>query len=258
VDARHRAPPRHWRVWLVPAWRAALRVAPAPDLLAQVEAWLARGLPLVAARRDPCAPDAIALGLALPGKRRVALLVAPPAVARVAPPLALAEAIPSAPAAWRDALAALDAEARAAGVPLSVYGSLAWQRLSGAPYVGPASDVDLLAPALDPAQRDAALAVLGRHAADRAPALDGELLLPGGRAVAWREARSGAARLLVKSANAVALEPAAAVLGPPLDPDAVDRAAIGALLDELALHPKPGLAGRAAADAPAPRAGGAG
>jgi phosphoribosyl-dephospho-CoA transferase len=208
-------PPRHARVWLAPGWRSALRAPIPPALLAHAEAWLARGLPLVAARRDARDPAAVALGLALPGagKRRVALLVSPAAVARVAPPLRLAAALGSAPAAWRTPLAALDTEARAAGLTLGVYGSLAWQHLSGAPFVTAASDVDLLAPARTPAERDAALALLRRHAADRAPALDGELLLPGGRAVAWREALTGAGRLLVKSADGVSLEPAGAVLG---------------------------------------------
>lgn len=210
-------PPRHHLVWLRPGWRAALRVELAPGLLTEVASWLALGRPAVAARSGGGPPGTIALGVALPGagKRRVALAVDASAVARVEPPLALAAVIASAPAPWWTRLRALDADARAAGVALGVYGSLAWQHLSGEPYVTSRSDVDLLAPAGTEAQLRAALALLGTHAADREPSLDGELLLPGGRAVAWREVLSGGARLLVKSAQAVALEPAGAVLAFP-------------------------------------------
>jgi phosphoribosyl-dephospho-CoA transferase len=210
-------PPRHHLVWLAPGWLRALRVASDPALLTEADRWFELGRPAVAARRDPAAPgDAVALGVALPGGagRRLALLVARSAIARIAPPVRLRDAVASAPAAWRSRLRALDAEAGAAGVPLSVYGSLAWQHLSGEPYVTAGSDVDLLAPGRTSGAARAALDLLRPHARDAAPALDGELLLGGGRAVAWRELLSGATRVLVKSADAVRLEPAAQVLDP--------------------------------------------
>lgn len=216
----HLHPPRHHRVWLSPGWRGAMRVELARGALADVEAWLALGRPAVAARNGGAPPGTIALGIALPGdgKRRVSLVVDASAVTRVEPPLELGAVIASAPAPWRARLHALDADARAAGVALGIYGSLAWQHLSGEPYVTSSSDVDLLAPAATEAQLHAALSLLGTHAGDREPALDGELLLPGGRAVSWREVLSGGARLLVKSDREVTLEPAAAVLAFPPPP----------------------------------------
>lgn len=209
-------PPRHHLVWLRPSWRAALRAPVAPDLLEDAVRWIGRGLPAVAARR--AADDdarGLCLGVALPGpgRRRVALRVAPAAVARVTGPLALRDALVSAPGAWRDRLAALDAEARAAGLVAAVYGSLAWQHLSGERYVTEASDVDVLLAPRTAAELRAALDLFRAHLADRAPALDGELLLPGGRAVSGREVASGASRVLVKSGTTVALEPAGAALG---------------------------------------------
>jgi phosphoribosyl-dephospho-CoA transferase len=213
-------PPRHHLVWLAPGWPDdAMRGSVAPDLLAEVERWIALGRPLVAARPDPGAGEGegegegVALGLALPGRRRVALRVAPSAVERVAPPLSLRDAIASAPARWTARLSGLEAEARAAGLGLAVYGSLAWQHLSGEPYLTEDSDVDLLAPARSPAELRAALRLLEGHAGDRDPALDGELLLEGGSAVAWRELLSGATRVLVKSAAAVSLVPTRTLLG---------------------------------------------
>ena len=208
------APRRHDLVTLAPSWEGALAEPLPPALLARVRAWVARGRPLVAARRDPGWPGAVALGLALPpaeSLRRIALRVAPAALARVAPPLLLRAAIESAPAAWRAPLLALDAEARSAGLALRAYGSLAWQHLSGEPYLTERSDVDLLVRPRDAADLRRALALLGSRAALAAPRLDGEVILPGG-GVAWRELLAGAARLLVKAPAAVALEPAARAL----------------------------------------------
>jgi phosphoribosyl-dephospho-CoA transferase len=204
----------------VPGARVELASTRDDGCLSAVSAWLARGLPLVGARGDPAQPALVALGLACPPGapvRRIALQVPRNAIARVAPPPLLRDAARSAPAAWRDPLRALDAEARRAGLTLRVHGSLAWQHLSGDGFVTEGSDGDLLVRPRDLAALARALVLLTRRAAGP-PRLDGEVLLPGGRAVAWRELAGGAARVLVKSSDAVALEPRARVmawLGPP-------------------------------------------
>jgi phosphoribosyl-dephospho-CoA transferase len=211
------APRRHDRVWLGSGWEASLRAPLAPPHRAAAAAWVAAGRPFVATRRDPARPDAVALGLALPEgapARRVALAVDGAAVVRIAPPLSLAEALRSGPAAWRLPLAALDAAARRAGLVLRVHGSLAWQHLSGAPHVTEASDVDLLVRPRDAAALARALLLLRARAALLAPRLDGEVILPGERGVAWRELAGGADRVLVKSVAGAALVPRAAALGP--------------------------------------------
>jgi len=207
-----RVPRRHQLVWLARGWEEHI-VSIAAEAAPAVAAWVARGLPLVATRRDPSCPGAVALGLVRPPGsrvRRIAVRVAPAALDRSAPPPRLSDALASAPAAWRAPLRALDLEARDAGLVLRVHGSLAWQHLSGDPYLSPSSDVDLLVRSRDPAALARALELLGRHGAGP-PRLDGELLLPGGRAVAWRELAGGAARILVKTADAVALVPRARV-----------------------------------------------
>ena len=103
--------------------------------------------------------------------------------------------------------------ARAAGLVLRVHGSLAWQHLSGEPHVTERSDVDLLVRPRDAAELDAALALLRAHARLGGPRLDGEILLPGDRGVAWRELAGRSERVLVKSGTAVALEPRRGALG---------------------------------------------
>lgn len=209
-------PRRHDRVWLGRGWEGALRLPLPPPARDAVASWVGAGRPLVATRRDPARPDAVALGLALaPGAapRRIGLAVERAAVRRLAPPLLLREVLASAPAAWRAPLAALDAAARAAGLALRVHGSVAWQHLSGRAHVGPASDLDLLARPRDAAGLRALLALLVAADGQGGPRLDGEVILPGERGVAWRELAAGAERLLVKSPAGVALLPRAAALG---------------------------------------------
>jgi phosphoribosyl-dephospho-CoA transferase len=90
----------------------------------------------------------------------------------------------------------------AAGVSTAVYGSLAWEYRCGTAYVRADSDVDLLfdakaAPPLGPV-----LDLAGALSTDAgAPRLDGELILPGDRAIAWREFARRPEELLVKSAG---------------------------------------------------------
>lgn len=212
-------PARHDLVWPREAWRRSVRGPVAPRDLGALEEWFARGRPAVACRRTAPCGDAIALGIALPArceegeKRRVALLLDPAAVARVGPPVALRDAVGSAPAAWRERLLSLDRAGRAGGVLLRVYGSLAWQHLSGVAYVTARSDVDLLAKPGTAVELRWVLELLRAREADAAPRLDGEVVLAGGRAVAWRELVAGGARILVKSGAAVALEPRGTVLG---------------------------------------------
>jgi phosphoribosyl-dephospho-CoA transferase len=208
------APARHDLVWLDPARLGELSLdAPHRGELAR---WLASGWPLVATRRPPGLPTAVAcLGLPLPpsrGRNRIALRGPTEAILRVAPPLRLAEALSSAPATWHGALRSLDAQARSAGFELRVHGSLAWQHLTGEPHLTPTSDLDLLLAVNDRVQLEAALELLGRWERPAGVAADVELTLPQG-GVAWRELASGASRLLVKGADFVALRPRADVIG---------------------------------------------
>ncbi len=202
------SPSRHDLAWLHPWWRKALRGPADPDALPAVEAWFARGLPAVVCRLEDPLDESVGLGIAFParlGRARVGLRVAPGAVASLAPPLRLGAAVASAPAHWQGALAELDSDAERAGLSLGVYGSLAWQHLSGEPYVTGRSDVDLLVAPRDLAELARALGLLGARACREDPRLDGEVLLGGGRGVAWRELLSPGSRVLLKSGRAATL-----------------------------------------------------
>jgi phosphoribosyl-dephospho-CoA transferase len=190
------------------AWRTLLETR--DDLAAEplIVGWIDRGWPLVARRATPCETSGVALGLPLPpfaGKRRFAVLVRPEDVISTAPPPPLRVAIGSAPPNWRPVLEAVARLASRHGVEARIFGSLAWQSLTGLQYLTGRSDLDLLLPMPrhgDPIALTAGLAAIEATAPMR---LDGELLRDDGAAVNWRELHDGAREILVKTTDGVAL-----------------------------------------------------
>ncbi|WP_407180647.1 malonate decarboxylase holo-[acyl-carrier-protein] synthase [Bradyrhizobium sp. STM 3562] len=167
-------------------WTAIL--AQHPELAEQpiIESWARAGHPLVV-RRPNCGDLAgmIPLGLPLPplyGKRRITLALASSEIIERAPPPLLADAATTAPPAWQetiDRLLRLLPETR-------TFGSLAWQHLTGLPYLSDGSDLDLLWPLSSTRETNAllsAIAEIARHAPMR---LDGEIVGAAG-GVQWRE-----------------------------------------------------------------------
>lgn len=77
--------------------------------------------------------------------------------------------------------------AQGGAITFGVYGSLAWEVISGESYRHQASDIDLICEIASKGQLMIALGELAL-AADRLPCrLDGEIRFPDGNAVAWRE-----------------------------------------------------------------------
>jgi phosphoribosyl-dephospho-CoA transferase len=230
-------------VWIHPECREAVAAQVTDDAMqTQVAAWLAADRPLVVARQPVADVGAghareqndnrghgpllqknfhllengiantIAVGLALPpahGKRRIALSVATHDIARYTLPLRLADAIAHAPAAWQPALVGLDAAAKIIDIELRVFGSLAWQALSGIQYLTPQSDIDLLWQPLSHAQLQQGIALLARWEQDSGLRADGEVLFGVNSAVSWREwamLKSGdGQRVLVKRERSAGL-----------------------------------------------------
>lgn len=204
--------PRHGWVRLGEGWAASLRSPLTAAEATEVADWCAAGRPLVIARGWPGdGAGELRLGLATPDKRRIGLHVAVDAVAERWDPLPLAEAVDAAPEAWRAMLAELVRRAQDVGVTPAVYGSLAWQHRTGLGYVRPDSDIDLLFAPRERWQLDGLLDLLAA-AGDGTPRLDGEILLPDGAAVAWRELAGRPARLLVKGPAEVSLRDLPSVL----------------------------------------------
>lgn len=210
---------RHDLVYLHPAADFATPCAAAGDPHWQAARdWIAAGRPLVAARQ-PAGGGRLLLGLGLPlamQRKRLSIDVAPSAVAEVRPPIALAQCLPSLPLAQAEILSRLDAGAAACGIRLGVFGSLAWERVSGETYRHAESDIDLIGDVATLDQFDALLALLQQAAAELPCRLDGELRFPGGDAVAWQEIamqrRQPSAQVLVKGEQDVALRAVQALL----------------------------------------------
>ncbi|MGU7779640.1 malonate decarboxylase holo-[acyl-carrier-protein] synthase [Burkholderia sp. PU8-34] len=206
---------RHTLVTLTAAGWAALfarDAALAAD--APARRWAERGWPLVVRRTLP-GEAGVPLGMPLPpsaGKRRIALNVDADALASVGAPPAFAAVLDAAPAAWRQPLRELDALGARCGVAGSVFGSLAWQALTGERYLTDSSDLDVMFAV--PAPAHAATLLDGLAAIDaRAPMrVDGELLRDDGAGANWRELHAGLPEVAVKTADGVALGTAAAFL----------------------------------------------
>jgi phosphoribosyl-dephospho-CoA transferase len=199
---------RHDLVWLTRAgWHAAVTTDPGHgDALRD---WYEHDWPAVARRQDASAgDDVICLGMPLPlssgVRQRLSLAAHVDHIARRTAPVTLADALAAAPPPWLAGLVALARDA--AGMDLRVYGSLAMASVTGAPYLRPESDIDLLLRPSTRAELRAGLGLLARHAA--VLPLDGEIVFPSGDAVAWKEwiaARRDHARVLAKSLHAVRL-----------------------------------------------------
>jgi phosphoribosyl-dephospho-CoA transferase len=205
---------RHKLAWLSPhGWRHAL--ATSPEHAQALHAWRREDWPLVARRQDPdAAAGEVSFGLPLPpcpvnGKVRIALRVPAVAMLRSSEALALVSALPSLPPRWQANVAALAAQAAAQRITLRVFGSVAWQALTGLQYIGPRSDIDLLFYPDSLAALQAGAALFQRHA-DCLP-LDGEIVFPSGQAVAFKEwllaLEAGAGtRVMVKDDAGISLQ----------------------------------------------------
>ena len=148
----------------------------ADSLLAR---WPKMRWPTIRRRALPCEATGLALGLPLPpsaGKKRVSFVVDIDHVVSVARP-------PS----------------------LRVFGSLAWQALTGLDYVTGRSDLDVLFEFRRETDIDRFVADVAAIETDAPMRLDGELMGADGAAVNWREFHGGASELLVKSLERVVL-----------------------------------------------------
>jgi phosphoribosyl-dephospho-CoA transferase len=232
---------RHTLVWV--AEHAAGEVEAVQGEAAEVSRWLARGFPFVVRQQgSPPGSDRLAVGLPLPPaagrKRRIALEVARDGIVRTAAPLALDEVVRRAATHTREPLERLLLLATRSGMQLQVYGSYAWQALTGLAYVTPESDIDLLWQPASTAELDAGLALLEGWQLEYALRADGELLFrdatSGLVAVAWREwlrcraANTGAGSVLAKT-----------LYGPRLVRPSELYSTLAARRDESALAPPP-------------------
>ncbi|MGU3667415.1 malonate decarboxylase holo-[acyl-carrier-protein] synthase [Methylobacterium sp. A49B] len=198
-----RADPAAWAAWLDAR----------PDLVAvpHLRGWAEAGRPFVVRRRVPGDDaGAVPLGLPLPpadGKRRIGLALPEEALTALSP-MSLIDVAGDAPAAWRPAIRDLVAIGAGHGIVPRSFGGLLWQAVTGLTYLTATSDLDLLWPCREAVP--AGLLTQIRNIADVAPMrIDGEILLPDGFGLHWRELLEAPAggSVLAKSVDALALRP---------------------------------------------------
>lgn len=207
---RKRALKRHDLVYLEPArWNSLLDRQLGSDLAGTlVQSWVHMGWPLVARRPALDDGQGIALGLPLPpslGKRRISLVVSDDDILSVCEPPLLTRARAQAPEAWNRTFDELELFSARRGVALRVFGSLAWQVLTGLEYLTTSSDIDLLVhvpPHIDIDLLSAEISDIEDASPSR---IDGEFIRHDGLAANWREFLFGSADVLVKSMEGVAL-----------------------------------------------------
>ena len=180
--------------------------------------WIAHGRPLVAARQPATAPGVL-LGLTLPlhsERKRLTIKVDRSSIVAVQPPLAIGRCLALLPVDSASVLSELESRINAAAARIGVFGSLAWEALSGETYRHAASDIDIICDVATPAQFKVALDALQQAAAELPCALDGEIRFPDGNAVAWREILANLERpnatVLAKGNEEVRLLPLRALL----------------------------------------------
>lgn len=166
--------------------------------------WRDAGWPVVVRRQDAdisSRQDLVCAGIALPHIRheylqnssepssakgkRFSLRGAADEIVEQRAPLTLAEVIPSAPSVWREQLTSLAKVASQHQFVLQVYGSLAFQHITGNTYLHADSDIDLLLRIEHRSQLNCGLRLLAEFS-QHLP-LDGEFVLPDQSALAWKE-----------------------------------------------------------------------
>jgi phosphoribosyl-dephospho-CoA transferase len=148
------------------------------------------------------------------GKQRIALQVYFADIASLAPLPSVSDVIGVAPHNWRASLRRLIQLAQHYHVRCGVFGSLAWQRLTGLGYLGPDSDLDLLWSLPHRTHITEFLARVAEIESHAPMRIDGEITREDGAGVNWRELHAGASELALKSWAGVRPCSVAAFVGP--------------------------------------------
>ena len=147
------------------------------------------------------------------GKVRIALQVDPGDVLAKLPPQHLRAIRGQTPVPWSTTVAEVLKLAGEMGVEPCVFGGLLWQSLTGLPYLSANSDLDLYWPVNSSEQAVRIVRGLSRLDENSPPRIDGEIILPDGGGVNWRELGNGAAEAIVKTMSGVRLCPIGAIVG---------------------------------------------
>ena len=196
-----------------------LRCHPGIADLPLVADWARLDRPVIVRRRMVGdLADSVPAGLPLPpchGKRRLAFSFSSDAAITALPPVLLREAARTTPTEWRPVVAALLDLGDSIQIAPRVFGALLWQHATGLPYLSVRSDLDLIWSISDERTALSLVERLLRLDAESPVRIDGELELPDGAGVNWRELAQSFAGpgddLLVKTMDGVEVRTRAAL-----------------------------------------------
>jgi phosphoribosyl-dephospho-CoA transferase len=173
------------------AWQAMLRDHPSVADLPLVADWALLGRPVIVRRRMAGDfSDSVPAALPLPpcyGKRRVAFSFSSGAAVIALPPISLCDAARTAPAKWKPIISALLNLGESMKISPRVFGAILWEHTTSLPYLHAQSDLDLIWSISDEQTARLLVERLRRLDAGSPVRLDGELQLPDGAGVNWRE-----------------------------------------------------------------------
>jgi phosphoribosyl-dephospho-CoA transferase len=202
------------------AWQAMLRCHPDLAALPLVADWALREWPVIVRRRMACdLVDDVPAALPLPpsyGKQRVAFGFSSAAAVAALPPVLLVDAAVAAPSEWQQVIATLLELGETVETRPRVFGALLWEHVTGLQYLTRQSDLDLLWTVSDEHAAHLIVAGLIRIDAEGPVRIDGELVLPNGGGVNWRELAQSTdlkSEVLVKTMDAVEVRHKAKLFG---------------------------------------------
>lgn len=172
--------------------------------------WARHDWPVIVRRGFPGEQAGVPLGVPLTpskGKRRLAFVVAAEDIQSTSALPTLTDVVSSAPRLWRPSLQALNDVAMTYAVNAGVFGSLAWQYLTGESYLSSTSDLDVAWSFPSGDQLAHFLDDIADVEACSPMRIDGELLRADGAGVNWRELWGGHRDVAVKTFSAVDLQP---------------------------------------------------
>jgi len=193
------------------AWDAMLRRQPGLTDLPLVAEWAQLDWPVIVRRRMVGDfVNSVPAALPLPpylGKRRLAFSFSSSDVVTALPPVLLCDAARTAPREWRPVVEAMLDLGDSVEIAPRVFGALLWQHATGLPYLSARSDLDLIWSISDERTALSLVDRLLRLDAESPVRVDGELELPDGAGLNWRELAQSRAdlsdELLVKTMDGV-------------------------------------------------------
>jgi triphosphoribosyl-dephospho-CoA synthase len=199
-----------------------------------IRVWLSAGWPVIVCRPGTTAAG-IHCGIPLPpelGKKRITFAVNRTAVNQKLELPRLTECLSRLPESRRNVLSWMPY------LEPEVFGSLAWQHLTGLPYLHEHSDIDLLFRVSNLPELRRLMTQLRQLESE---CCDIEIMLWNNRAFSWREFCNDSPSVMVKTDHNVFLQPKRFLTATEPDAEIIVAAAIEAIHEELETYPKPGL-----------------